>query len=62
MFKADLYRKMFAASGTVAHTCNPSTYDVEAGGSRVQGHPQLHRQVEIILAYTRLSLKMKKEY
>lgn len=53
---------MFAASGTVAHTCNPCTYDVEVGGSRVQGHPQLHRQVEIILAYTRLSLKTKKEY
>lgn len=62
MFKADLYGKAFAAPDSVAHTCKPSTYDMEAGGSRVQDHPQLHRQIEIILAYMRLSLKTKKEY
>lgn len=25
----------------VAHTCNPSTREVEAGGWQVEGHPQL---------------------
>lgn len=27
---------------TVVHACNPNTWDVEAGGQEVQGHPQLH--------------------
>lgn len=25
-------------------TCNPGTLEVEAGGSRVQGEPMLHRE------------------
>lgn len=25
---------------------NPSSYEVEAGGLEVQGHPQLHREFE----------------
>ena len=28
--------------GMVAHICNPSTWKVETGGSRVQGQPVLH--------------------
>lgn len=30
----------------VAHICNPSTWEVEAGGSEIQSHPQLHAKSE----------------
>jgi hypothetical protein len=36
----------------VAHTCNPSNWEVEAGGSLVQGHPGLHRKTHIKTKYT----------
>ena len=28
----------------VVHTCNSNTWEVEAGGSEVQGHPWLHSE------------------
>jgi hypothetical protein len=28
--------------GMVVHTCNPSTWEAEAGGLRVQSQPGLH--------------------
>jgi hypothetical protein len=28
--------------GRVLHTCNPSTWEAETGGFRVQGQPWLH--------------------
>jgi hypothetical protein len=30
--------------GTVVHTCNPSTQEVEAGGSQVPDQPELHSE------------------
>jgi hypothetical protein len=29
----------------VVHTYNPSTWEAEAGGSRVQGQPGLHNEI-----------------
>lgn len=34
---------------------------VEAGESESQGHPQLHKELEAILGYLRLSKKRKKK-
>jgi hypothetical protein len=28
----------------MVHSCNPSTSEAEAEGSRVQGHPELHTE------------------
>ena len=32
---------MYFKLGMVAHTCNPSTWEAETGGSQVHGQPQL---------------------
>lgn len=32
--------------GMVIHTCNPSPWEAEAEGSRVQEQPQLHREFQ----------------
>ena len=38
----------------VVHTCNPRALEVvEAGGSEVQGHTQLHRKFEATMGYMR---------
>lgn len=34
----------------VTHTCDPGTVRVEAGGSVVHGHPQLHIELEVSLS------------
>lgn len=34
---------------------------VEAGGSRVQAHPQLHKKIKVSLGYKKPTLKNKKE-
>lgn len=34
--------------GTAVHTCNLSTQGVGAGGSGVQGHPWLHKELKTI--------------
>lgn len=39
------------------HTCHPSTGDVDAGGSGVEGHSWLHNELEASLGYIRLCLK-----
>lgn len=31
--------------------CNPTTLDVEARGSEVQGHPSLYTEFETIMGY-----------
>lgn len=41
----------------MVHVCNHSTGEVEAGGSAVQGQPQLHSKLEANLDYLRLYLK-----
>lgn len=45
--------KMWNQPGVVVvvHTCNPSTREVEAGGSKAQGHPQLPGEFEGSLGY-----------
>lgn len=35
----------------VAHTCHPSTQEVDAGGSQVEGQSRLHREFEAGLNY-----------
>lgn len=40
---------------TVVHTCNPRAWEVEAGRSGVQSHPELHREPGVILGYLRLT-------
>lgn len=35
------------------HACDPSIQEVEAGGSGVQDHPQLHSEFKASLAYVR---------
>ena len=37
---------------------NPSTWDVVLGQSEVQGHPQLHRELEASMGYVRLCFKI----
>lgn len=37
--------------GIMAHTCNSDIWNVEAGGSGVQGHPQSHRECLASLGY-----------
>lgn len=39
------------------HVCYPNTPEVEAGGSEVQDHPQLHSHLEASLGYMRPCLK-----
>ena len=36
----------------IAQSCNPNTREVEAGGSEVQGQPQLHTESDASLDYT----------
>lgn len=38
---------------TVAHTCHYSTWEVEAGGSGVQGYPWLQGKFKVSLGYLR---------
>lgn len=35
----------------LAHIYNPSTQEIEAGGSGVQGHPQLHSELKARKVY-----------
>ena len=44
-FSSQYHRKL----AMVAHTCTPSTWEVESGESEVQGHVQLHRKLEASL-------------
>lgn len=39
--------------GMVAHTCNPRIEAVEARGSRIQGHPQIHSKMNTSPRYRR---------
>ena len=41
----------------MVHICHPSTWEMEAGGSGVQGHPWLHSEFEASLGYMRPCLK-----
>jgi hypothetical protein len=41
----------------VIQTCNLSTWQVEAGESRVQGHPWLYSEFKTSMGYMRLFLK-----
>lgn len=41
----------------LVHICNQNTWEVEAGGSEVQGHPWLHSEFEASLGYVRLCFK-----
>lgn len=42
---SSIHTNEFDKISKVAHTCNPSTLEVEAGGSgEVQGYPLLHRE------------------
>jgi hypothetical protein len=38
-------KKMEARTDRTAHTCNPSTWEAETGGSRVQGQRGLHSKI-----------------
>ena len=38
----------------MAQACYPSSWEREAGGYRMPRHPQLHREFEGSLGYTRL--------
>jgi hypothetical protein len=40
----------------VAYKCNTSTWEAEAGGSQIQGHPSLHSEFEASLGYIVKSL------
>lgn len=37
----------------MAHTCNPSSQEVKAGGFKVQGQPHLHLEFKTSLGYAR---------
>lgn len=40
--------------GMVVHTQNPTTEEVEVGGSKIQGHSWLHSKFKASLGYKRL--------
>lgn len=42
----------------VMHTCILSAQVVEAGGSEVQSHPQLHSEFEVSLPYMRSQVRV----
>lgn len=44
-------------AGMRLYTCNPSTQQMEARGSGVQGHPWLHIDFEASLGYLSICLK-----
>jgi hypothetical protein len=37
--------------GMVAQVCNPRNWEAEAGGSQVQGQPELHSEFQAKLDY-----------
>lgn len=41
----------------LVHACNPSTWKVRAGGSRIQGHPEVHCKFEASLGHMKPSPK-----
>lgn len=43
-------------------SCNPSTGKGEAGGSEIEGQPQLHSRFEASLGYMRLFQEEKEQY
>ena len=45
------------ARRVVVHICNPSTWEVEAGGSEAQRDPQLHNKFKTNWGFTRPCLK-----
>jgi hypothetical protein len=45
--------------GAMAHACNPSLWEVEAGELWVQSHPQLHSNFEVSSGYIRSSQRKK---
>lgn len=47
--------------GVVARICNPSLLEVEAGRSRVQGHPQPQSEFESSGGYMRPCFKQAKD-
>lgn len=51
--KKKLFNKIHerANLGLVACACNPSIWEVESGGSGVQGYPQLHCEFTASLGY-----------
>jgi hypothetical protein len=37
-------KKALCKPNVVSHACNPDTGETEAGGSRISGKPELHRE------------------
>lgn len=56
-----MFKNYMLKLGTRAHTCNPSPGEAEAGGSRIQSHPQLHREFEAGLGCELPCLKEEKK-
>lgn len=54
MHNSVFYLQCLISSTT--HTCNPSTPEVEARKSDVQGHPWLYRELKTILRYSKCCL------
>jgi hypothetical protein len=48
-------------AGVVAHTCNPSTWEAEAGRLQIWGQPELHSELEAILGYIETSCVKNKQ-
>lgn len=48
-----IVKTQLISRGVVSPTCNPSSQEVEAGGFRVQGQPQLHPDFKTSLGYIR---------
>jgi hypothetical protein len=41
------FKKVVIKPGTVAHTCDSSTWEAEAGGSQGSGQPGLHSETHL---------------
>ena len=53
--------KEHCEQGVVAHSCNPSTWEAETGGSQVRGQPQLLREALCNLVRPCFKIKNKKK-
>jgi hypothetical protein len=58
-----LPQKYFLEAGMVEHSCNLRTWEAEAGGSQIQGQPELHSRFQATGDYkVKKILFFKKSY
>lgn len=57
-----LLQKQHLPTSVLLLACGPITWDLDAGGSGIQGHPWLHSKIETSISYRRPYLFEKKNF